>query len=441
MAVNFYLDKRTDKKGDAPIRMSIVIRGTRYLTSTGLKITPAKWDAAKQQAKKGSINASGMTWATINSTLARITEQFASFENNCIVNDLHPDMMALKLEFARHFGRLRNLPGENDTNALGFFECFDMFTKEMGKTNSWAHGTYQKFATLRNHLLSHKADMSFAGLDASGIGAFLTFLREELGLRNISIGKLWGCLKWFLRWATTRGYNTNTAFQTFAPKLKTTPKKVIFLEWDELMKVFNYEIPANGTEVSLRDAQGKEYTKIVHDAAAIKKTRDIFCFCCFTSLRYSDAANLKRADLNGDTMTITTVKTADTITIELNKYAKAILKRYAERNDLGAYVFPHITNQRMNIYLKDLCELCGINQLITQTYYIGSERHDETTPKYELMGTHAGRRTFICNALMLGIPAEIVMKWTGHSDYKAMKPYIDIANSAKAKAMKKFDAL
>jgi hypothetical protein len=42
---------------------------------------------------------------------------------------------------------------------------------------------------------------------------------------------------------------------------------------------------------------------------------------------------------------------------------------------------------------------------------------------------------------MLGIPAEIVMKWTGHSDYKAMKPYIDVTNAAKAVAMNKFNDL
>lgn len=51
------------------------------------------------------------------------------------------------------------------------------------------------------------------------------------------------------------------------------------------------------------------------------------------------------------------------------------------------------------------------------------------------------RRTFICNALSLGIPANVVMKWTGHSDYKAMKPYIDIADDIKANAMSKFNLL
>lgn len=149
---------------------------------------------------------------------------------------------------------------------------------------------------------------------------------------------------------------------------------------------------------------------------------------------------LKRANITGDAITLTTIKTADTITIELNKYARAILDKYADV-DLGGYALPRITNQRMNLYLNELCELCQINQPITRTYYRGTERIDETLPKYELIGTHTGRRTFICNALMLGIPAEIVMKWTGHADYKSMKPYIDIANKAKAKAMSLFDKL
>lgn len=442
MATNFYLDNRTDKKGDAPIRMSITVRGARYLTSTGYKITPAKWDGAKQQARKGTTNAAGMTWAVINSALARISEHFAQYESDCISGDRHPDTEALKMEFARNFGRTRNLPTEEAAApSLGFFDYFDMFTKEMGELNTWTIGTYQKFNALKSHLNGYKSTLTFADLNEKGLTGFIAYLRDKKEMKNTTIGKQWGFLKWFLRWATGRGHNTVTAFQTFTPKLKTTPKKVIFLDWGELMRVYNYEVPENGAEVTLTDADGNEYVKTVHDTAAIAKTRDIFCFCCFTSLRYSDAANLKRADIADGKMTITTVKTADTITIELNKYALAVLERYADRADLGGYVFPHLTNQRMNIYLKDLCELCGINQPITQTYYRGSQRYDETTPKFELMGTHAGRRTFICNALMLGIPAEIVMKWTGHSDYKAMKPYIDVTNAAKAVAMDKFNDL
>lgn len=95
----------------------------------------------------------------------------------------------------------------------------------------------------------------------------------------------------------------------------------------------------------------------------------------------------------------------------------------------------------MNDYIKELGELCGIDEPQSVTYYVGNKRVDEVYPKYELLGTHAGRRTFICNALSLGIPAQVVMKWTGHSDYKAMKPYIDIADKIKADAMNKFNEM
>ena len=102
---------------------------------------------------------------------------------------------------------------------------------------------------------------------------------------------------------------------------------------------------------------------------------------------------------------------------------------------------PVISNQRMNDYLKELCELAGIDSPVHITYYRGQQRIDETRPKYELMGTHAARRTFICNAILLGIPANVIMKWTGHSDYKAMKPYIDVADETKVSAMSKFDLM
>ena len=95
----------------------------------------------------------------------------------------------------------------------------------------------------------------------------------------------------------------------------------------------------------------------------------------------------------------------------------------------------------MNDYLRELTELAGIDEPIRETYYKGNERIDEIFPKHALLSTHAGRRTFICNALALGIPPQVVMKWTGHSDYKAMKPYIDIADQTKINAMEKFNLL
>ena len=76
----------------------------------------------------------------------------------------------------------------------------------------------------------------------------------------------------------------------------------------------------------------------------------------------------------------------------------------------------------MNDYLKELGELAEINEPIRETYYKGNERIDEVTPKYALLSTHAGRRTFICNALALGIPAQVVMKWTNGQGTVIIKP-------------------
>ena len=150
-------------------------------------------------------------------------------------------------------------------------------------------------------------------------------------------------------------------------------------------------------------------------------------------------AQLKRSDIIGDVMYITTQKTNDRLPINLNSFAKAILDKYKDSQFPGDLALPVISNQKMNHYLKDLCELCEINEPITKVCFRAGNRVEETYPKYELIGTHAGRRTFICFALSNGIAPQVVMKWTGHSDYKAMKPYIDIAAKTKAEAMDIFD--
>ena len=102
-------------------------------------------------------------------------------------------------------------------------------------------------------------------------------------------------------------------------------------------------------------------------------------------------------------------------------------------------MFPVIVNQKMNESLHLLFKLAGFNEPIKKIYYMGNQRMEEVVPKYKLISTHCGRRTFICMALSKGIPPSVVMKWTGHSDYKAMKPYIDIADGVKEQYMKKFD--
>ncbi len=402
---------------NVPIRMRVIFASHRIEFTTGYRIDTAKWDADKQRVKNGCTNKLKQSASEINTDLLRyytiIQEVFKEYE----VKDVMPTPQDIKDAFNNKVNPVE-VQKEDEKS---FWQIFDEFVLECGKQNNWTDSTYEKFAAVKNHIKEFKAEPTFAYFDEDGLNDYVEFLRLQKNMRNSTIGKQMGFLKWFIRWAFKKGYHSNNAFETFRPKLKNTPKKVIFLTWDELNQLKAYQIPQN-----------KQY---------LERVRDVLLFCCFTGLRYSDVYNLRTSDVKADHIEITTIKTADSLVIELNNHSKAILDKYKDVHFQHDKVLPVISNQKMNDYLKELGELAGINEPIRETYYRGNERIDEITPKYALLGTHAGRRTFICNALALGIPAQVVMKWTGHSDYKAMKPYIDIADDIKANAMSRFNQL
>ena len=374
--------------------------------------------------KNGCTNKLKQSASEINAALlgyyTELQEIFKRFE----VAEIMPSPAEVKEAF-------NNRHGQNEKTELAstdmfnvpsnFYEAFDDFVRVCGRQNDWTHSTFEKFAAVKNHLKNFRSEPSFDFFDEEGLTEYVQYLREVREMRNSTIGKQLSFLKWFLRWSFKQGMHSNNAYDTFKPKLKDTQKKIIFLTWEELNKLREFKIPP---------------TK-----QALEPVRDVFLFQCFTGLRYSDVFNLRRSDIKGDHIEVTTVKTSDSLIIELNDHSKAILEKYKDVEFENDKALPVITNQKMNDYLKELAELAEINEPIRQTYYKGNERIDEVTPKYALLGTHAGRRTFICNALALGIPPQVVMKWTGHSDYKAMKPYIDIADDIKASAMSKFNQL
>lgn len=437
----FYLDKRADKHGDCPIRVATRGRDGRLLTSIGFSISPDKWDTAAQRVKPGTkkapvTNAKGITAATINARIAAVAAAIADVEKTPGANTLEALQAALdtatgKAERATRKPRAaRPLQGEQSQ----VMKAFEQFYREESARNQWAEGTLAKMRSFRKSLNDYNPRLTFADLNEKGITKYIDFLRKQ-GHEETSVQKRFSNLKWFLAWAIRAGLCTETAIQNYRPKFKVLAKPVIFLTRPELLKLYNYEIPENRTLVDLIDSTGRQYTKRVYEAGGLEKARDLFCFCAFTSLRYSDMAALKRSDIVGDNIVITTQKTNDRLEIPLNNYSRAILEKYADLWDPRGLALPVISNQRMNDYLKDLCELCGINEPITKVYYRGGQRVEETREKWELVGTHAARRTFICYALTKGIPPQIVMKFTGHADYKAMKPYIDIAGADAAAAM------
>lgn len=406
---------------NVPIRMRVIYGGNRIDFSTGYRIDVSKWESDKQRVKNGCTNKLKQSSSEINADLLKYYTNIQNIFKEFEVTDVTPTPEKLKSAFNKKCRKGISDETETEISKASFMNIFDEFLKECGMQNNWSDSTYKKFAAVKNHLTNFNSNLTFEVLDESGLSEYVNYLRDKKDMRNSSIGKQIGFLKWFLRWGLKKGHHNNNAFEIFKPKLKTTQKKVIFLTWDELSKLRNYKIP-----------ETKQY---------LERVRDVFLFTCFTGLRYSDVYNLKTSDIKDNHIEITTIKTADSLIIELNNHSKSILEKYKEVHFENNKVLPVITNQKMNDYLKELAELAEINELVGETYYKGNQRIDQVTPKHALLGTHAGRRTFICNALSLGILPQIVMKWTGHSDYKAMKPYIDIADDIKASAMEKFNQL
>lgn len=412
----FLLDKEKDKL-DARTRYRIKWEGNIVAFNLGYRIEVEKWSNETQRCKANTTHGKKKIPASVINRKLQLFEQACEdtikyFEVQKIV----PTKEQFQSVFNSNIGREKKVVLEKS-----FFQYYDDFMAEEGAFNQWTEATKTKLKVIRNHLFNFDSELTFEKLTEQKFIEYLNYLQRELKLKNSTILKHISFVKWFLRWSCRKGYNTNTFFEVFKPKLKDTQKKVIFLTPTEFKQFREYQIP-----------EQKKY---------LERVRDVFLFQCFTGLRYSDVENLKKSDIRDNFIEVTTVKTSDSLKIELNQHSRGILEKYKDYKDTKGRALPVITNQKMNEYLKELAELAGIDEPIRETYYIGNERFDEVTPKYALIGTHAGRRTFICNALSLGIPPQVVMKWTGHSDYKAMKPYIDIADETKANAMSKFNLL
>lgn len=422
-SIQFSLKQRSYKgekiKENLQIRMRVSYNSQRLEFLTGYSIDVDDWDAKTQRVKKNRFNKKKESYSDINSYLNKasyeIDESFKEFE----VLDIIPSKDELEEAF------LKRMKGKTSDKKLrqrsNFWEAMTQFIITESKKNSWQYSTEQKFRALQSHISAYKQTPRFEDFNNIGLTNFISILIEHEGLTNSTALKQLSYLKWFLNWAAKNKYHSVLDFRDYKPHLSTTPKKVIFLSIEEIKQLLATPIPSS-----------KQY---------LERVRDVFVFCCFTGLRHSDVYGLKRSDVKDDCIEVTTKKTADSLTIELNDVSRHILQKYKDEMFPNNKALPVISNQKMNEYLKELCQLAGFNEEIRETSYHGNRRIDVVLPKYELIRTHAGRRSFICNALAAGIPVNVVMKWTGHSDYKVMKPYIDVADKIKAIEMNKLNNL
>jgi integrase len=376
------------------IYLMYTYQGKPKYFSTGKKIEPIYWDAANQCVKR-----SYRGYTTLNDFIKGKKRDLESIVIEAQKRKIEPTLQYVERQY--ELLNTTTLPEENKD----FFYLYDCFIEaNRGKK---AFNTSKKQTSVRTHIKAFeqhtKYQVTLESINLDFHNRFTTYLIKDKNFAPNTIGQLITCLKVFLNSLTESGINTNLAFRQKAFNKPSAPVDLVALTKEELDLLYKADLSKD-----LR----------------LERVRDVFVFGCVTGMRFSDIENLKTENIKADTIEFTTLKTKDRLSVPLTPYARFILSKY------GGKLPKIIRIQNMNVYLKELGQLCGIDEPVQKVRYLGSTRIESKAPKYELMSTHTARRTFCTLALERGTRPEIVMRITGHKDIKTMMKYVRLTDKA-----------
>jgi len=402
MQVRFYLERNKSVGKEKAIWLYLREKGNGWYFNTGEKVLLEYWDnntqrtnlrKVKDKIAKGSFN-------ILNQLLNGYESQVHQIIRAVKIKNLNANFEAITDELNKFFKK----------EDISFFSAYDDFIGSKKKVVS--KDAIQKYertqSLLREFEKTTKYQLTFEKINHSFFDKFYPFLIDG-GMINNSAYKTISFLKTFMIWANQRKLTDNIDYKHF--KSKYEKNEVIFLTEDELMDLYNLDIK-------------KE---------RLQRVRDLFVFQCFTGVRYSDIQNISRENIKSSIWLVRTQKTRDLIEIPLSSYAIGVLAKYKD----WSTPLPVISNQKMNKYIKELCEIAKINDPIKIVKYKGNKTEETTFKKYELIGTHTARRTFVSLSLQKGMRPEVVMAITGHTTYKMMQKYLKVADSTKRDEMDK----
>jgi len=388
--ISFYINTgKLDRKGRAPIYAQFDHLKRRFRVYTGEKIDPKYWSRSKYSYIKPSYNDD----STLDTYLKNVEKTIRK-----IVVDARNKNKTITPELVK--SELLKLTNQN--SEATFFPLFDQYLEVSKSTKGF--NTIKNYKNALHYYNEYKNDegfeFRFEDLNMAFYDSFMEYLIADKKLANNTAGRVIKVLKTFLNWAFENDYHTNLDYKKF--RIIEEKIEIIYLTDAELKTIYNLQI----------------------SNIPLARARDLFCFGCFTGLRFSDIAQLDKGNIEDGQIQIRTQKTRDLLTIPLLPQAREIL----ERHD---FKLPVLSNQKLNGHLKTLGKLAGITQPVNIQRYRGATRVDKQIPKYELITTHTSRRTFITLSLEKGIRPEVVMSITGHKDFKSFSAYIKIVDSVK----------
>ena len=382
----FYLkEPKRYKSGPVPIYLRITIECQRAEIALGWEIEPALWDLARRKAKGSNERAH-----QINHHLDTVLSKIKTIHTQMIANG---DEITARNVKDCYYGLTRQ--------SKMLLEIFREHNTEMESLigNGFSGNTLRTFKSSLKHMTEFLAvkykleDISIRKVDQPFIKNYDTFLRtKHHKCTPISADKYVKHLKKIILLSLGNRWITENPFIHYKSTAKPTPRT--FLTNDELSVIIKKEFAVE----------------------RLKQVRDIFIFSCYTGLAYVDVQKLKPSEIgtgdDGKQWIFTSRHKTDTpVHLPLLPEAAYIIDHY-RHHPICVYksiVLPVFTNQRMNSYLKEVADLCGIKKWLT---------------------FHMARHTFATTiTLSNGVPIETVSKMLGHSNIKTTQHYAKVLDS------------
>jgi len=382
MSILFYAKSaKVAKNGLLPIYLRITINGARIELSTSRFVEKTKWNAEAGKMKGNSEEA-----RLINTHLDTLRTKVYETENWMINNNQEINAQSFK-------NRLLGVE-EKQRKLILIFEDHNKRMKEL-VGREFSVNTLKKYETALSHtkeflLYQYKLkDISIKQVDIAFINDFDFFLRNTKKCNNNSTIKYIRNFGKIIKQAYVNGWIEKDPFLNYKGKVKQIDRN--YLTQSELQDIINKEIRIQRLDL----------------------VRDMFIFSCFTGLAYIDVFNLTKENLikgiDGEMWISTHRQKTDSLSkIPILPVSESILEKYKDHPEClnKNKLLPILSNQKMNAYLKEIADVCGINKELT---------------------FHIARHTFATTVtLSNGVPIETVSKMLGHTNLKTTQHYAKI---------------
>ena len=382
----FYIRRdKTNKKGEAPVFMRLTINGERADASIKRFIEPHAWNSAKGKANEKCRGGKDLNLYldAISANILRIQRDF----------ELDKKEVSAQIILNRYLGK-----EQSDRHTL--MEVFRAHNEKCRALSgiSLAPGTVIRYETslrLTEAFLRttyKKEDCYLDEITHQFVEDYDFYLRTVRRCCHNTTTKYLLNFKKIIRIALSKGWMKKDPFAQVHFHFEPVERE--FLEKQELKVLLNKEITIT----------------------RLAQVRDIFCFCCLTGLAFMDVQQLKPehlvADIHGKIwIRKARQKTKNMCNIPLLDEAQKIIDRYRDHPYCQTHgvLLPVCSNQKMNSYLKELADICGIRKNLS---------------------THCARHTFATLTLASGATIDNVAKMLGHANVNMTRRYAKVLDSS-----------